>query len=146
MMRKTMVIPLFIGEWISLFAAIKHFFVLYFGFINKLFSNLMITLDKEIDFRTSRKFYLLVLGTLTGRYQCTNILWNRQTVVLIMEAVCIFSSGSDLLTWLLKGHWTTSASSPFFCTTIHKHGPIFPKFSSVHHATTWKLWKMSPSF
>ena len=42
------------------------FFLLYFGFINKLFSNLIITPDKKIQcihFRTCRKINLLVLWT-----------------------------------------------------------------------------------
>ena len=45
---------------LSLFAAFRQYIVLYFGFINKLFPNLMTTLDKEINFRTSRKINLLV--------------------------------------------------------------------------------------
>ena len=62
MMRKIVVIRVFIGECISLFAAIRHFSY-YIGFINKLFSNLMITPDKEINFWTSRKINLLVQWT-----------------------------------------------------------------------------------
>ena len=47
------------------------FSVLYFGFINKLFSNLIITLDKEIKFRTSRRIYLFV------RWSSSFIFWTR---------------------------------------------------------------------
>ena len=36
------------------------FLVLYFGFINKLFPNLMIKPDKEMNSQTSKKIYLLV--------------------------------------------------------------------------------------
>ena len=59
LIRKIMVIiviPLSIGEWISLCAAIliEMLFILYFGFINKLFSNL-ITVDKEINFSDKQK-------------------------------------------------------------------------------------------
>ena len=47
------------------------------GFINKLFPNLMTTLDKKINFRTSRKLYLLVRWTssfiLLIRILCHNI-------------------------------------------------------------------------
>ena len=61
--KKIMVIPLFTGEWISLFAAIRHSFVLNFGFINKLFSNFMIKPDKEINLiRQAEQFTCLSGG------------------------------------------------------------------------------------
>ena len=92
MMRKIMVILLFVGEWISLFVAIRHFrFCKYFGFINKLFPNLMITPDKEMHFRTSRKIFLLV------RWTSSFIFWIR-TLVMYDGLMVLYVSDN------LEGH------------------------------------------